>query len=268
MGDQTPKLSTEQIEPTMTALIGSIQAVTKLFLPDVAVGPQENEGPFALGCRLLTVLEAEAPAIVGGSEQPTPSQVAVVSAAMSLAGGLAPEMELAAIDDNEQPLDHALRLLAAARASAATVVEERDQLKRSLSAQKGATTRAQKEASALEGKLSPKPRKIGAGKFGGDPRALKALIDDADTIELVFSDGRSELPGIAPRMIEDGAWRETAGGLKLQVPSLEVRGGDQTVELAGYALLLDGDQVAWSARSDRLTIRSGMTINLKDDVVF
>lgn len=98
---------------------------------------------------------------------------------------------------------------------------------------------------------------------------LLALIGEAQSVELVFSDGTAELAGISGQIIEGDAWRVSIVGLALSVPNLIVTGpGPQIVELAGYALFLDGKQVAWARRPDVLRIAPGARMNLSGDVVF
>lgn len=148
---------------------------------------------------------------------------------------------------------------------------ERDTLKRSLTAQKGSATKARAVVEEL--KAAAKPRPIGHIDRDTDmrPAYLFELVDDADLVEVVFSNGRQEVAGLGPLVIEGEAWKMTNAGLKLQVPSLEVHGpaaGKPPYQVTGYALLLDGEQVAWSQRHEQLTIGAGQTYNLADDIIF
>lgn len=55
------------------------------------------------------------------------------------------------------------------------------------------------------------------------------------------------------------------------MPSLLVEGpgpGDRPYEIAGYGLMLDGDQVAWRDRPDVLRVGPGQRIDLTGDVIF
>lgn len=148
---------------------------------------------------------------------------------------------------------------------------ERDALKRSLSAQKGSTTKA--KATVDELKAASKPRAIGYIDRDTDmtPAYLFELVDDADLVEIVFSDGKQEVAGLGPVVVEGDAWKMTNTGLKLHVPTLQVHGpaaGKPPYRVTGYALLLDGEQVCWSQRHEQLTIGAGQTFNLADDIVF
>jgi hypothetical protein len=158
---------------------------------------------------------------------------------------------------------------AVALASIDAVREEAEALRRSLAAQKGATTKARASAAAMPAKL----RKFGPVADQLPPRDLLELIAAADFVELAFTDGHSEIRGLAPRSIEGGASAWLIGPdqrLRLKVPALLIEGGQNGTPgfvLGGYALLLDGEQVAWQAR-DPVTIPPGTTFEFKDDVIF
>lgn len=148
---------------------------------------------------------------------------------------------------------------------------ERDALKRSLSAQKGSTTKA--KATVEDLKAAAKPRPIGYIDRDTDmtPAYLFELVAAADLVEIVFSDGKQEVAGLGPVVVEGDAWKMTNTGLKLHVPTLQVHGpaaGKPPYRVTGYALLLDGEQVCWSQRHEQLTIGAGQTFNLADDIVF
>lgn len=130
-----------------------------------------------------------------------------------------------------------------------------------------------KKATAEVKKLTTpaKPRRIGEmgdGKsLGGD--ALRAAIADAETIEIVFSDGAREVAGLAPIGVSGEAWTRHAFGLMLNQP-IEIEGPDgaASVSIAGYALLIDGKQVAWRARDVRLQVAPRQRVTISDDIIF
>jgi hypothetical protein len=128
------------------------------------------------------------------------------------------------------------------------------------------------DAALLEPRALPstatKMRKVEA--LGNPALAdLLASIKDAQSVELVFSDGTAEIAGISGQIIEGDAWRISPVGLALSVPNLIVTGpGPQIVELGGYALFIDGKQAAWAPRPDVLRIAPGARMNLSGDVVF
>lgn len=191
---------------------------------------------------------------------------AVTGIALHLAGDLV----LSPKDETESEVDLAIRLLAEMAPMAEQLVAERDALKRSLAAQKGVTTKAR---AALAATMPARPRKFGPVKDQLPAGELLELIAAADTVELAFADGFTEIRGLAPRTIEGGAsaWQVTSRGrLRLNVPELVIHGPEQgkpPFRLGGYALLLDGEQVAWIGR-EPVPIAPGAQTEWKDDVIF
>jgi hypothetical protein len=143
-------------------------------------------------------------------------------------------------------------------------------LKRQLAAQKGQTTRARSAAAEIA--KPAKPRALGPVEDQAAPALLLSAILAAEVVEIAFSDGETELPELAPQQITGSmAWDLRGGRLCLQVPSLLVHGprpGDAAIALLGYALLLDGEQVAWFERGEQLTLGAGAKYELRDDVSF
>jgi len=163
----------------------------------------------------------------------------------------------------------------------AELEEENSGLKRSLAAQRGATTKARASVAALE--AAAKPRKIGAMKLEKDddgndiapytPDELLELIKDAETVEVAFSDGKNEVKGLGARQVSGEAWAKTVSGVKLTVGADDfmISGpgeGQRPFAISGYALLLDGEQVAYAPRHEQIQIGAGQRFNLSDDVVF
>ena len=162
-------------------------------------------------------------------------------------------------------------------AQVAELETENATLKRQLAAQKGQVTRAKAETRELREKGSL--RKLGAPivKKGGEPPAeltaaeLLELIEDADDVEIVASDGRAEIEGIPGFGIPFGGLVERRGQLVLDVPSLRVTGpntGTASRTIAGFALVVDGEQVAWASLPDAIPLGAGQEYELKDSVVF
>lgn len=113
-----------------------------------------------------------------------------------------------------------------------------------------------------------KPKKDEKPLTGGD---LLAAIAAAETVEVAFSDGKREIKSLPAHAIQGDAWYLAANGVRLRVDKLQVYGpnrGEPDLKLAGYALLLDGEQVAYAARGDVLVLTAGSTNELKDDVIF
>lgn len=145
---------------------------------------------------------------------------------------------------------------------------------------------AKNEAAALKEagktKATPKPkgdgsiRALGPLKLKKDDRPLQGedllkAIAAADLVELAFSDGKHEIKSLPAHIVQGEAWYLAANGVRLRVDKLQVYGpnrGEKEIKLAGYALLLDDEQVAWTQRGDVLTLAPGSINELKDDVIF
>lgn len=145
---------------------------------------------------------------------------------------------------------------------------------------------AKNEAAALKeagkAKATPKPkgdgsiRALGPLKLKKDERPLQGedllkAIASADLVEVAFSDGKHEIKSLPPHIVQGDAWYLAANGVRLRVDKLQVYGpnrGEKEIKLAGYALLLDDEQVAWTQRGDVLTLAPGSINELKDDVIF
>ena len=122
-----------------------------------------------------------------------------------------------------------------------------------------------------------KPRKIGAPTEDDEieDRAartaeLKAMIANAGTVEIAFSDGEREIAGTRPIVPEGDAWREHQLGLMLDVP-VEIVGpqeGMPSFAIAGYGLIIDGKQVAYCRRMDVVQVGAGQRQRFVDDIVF
>jgi hypothetical protein len=115
-----------------------------------------------------------------------------------------------------------------------------------------------------------KPRKLGEVADGKRPDGdLQFHIAAADQVEIAFSDGRHEVPGIAPVAVSGEAWKPHAFGLMLAKPvDIDGPDGGSSVSIAGYALLLDGKQAAWRARDVPLQVAPGQRVSIVDDIIF
>jgi hypothetical protein len=145
---------------------------------------------------------------------------------------------------------------------------------------------ARGEAAALKeagkAKATPRPRgdgsirALGPLKLKKDERPLQGedllkAIAAADLVEVAFSDGKHEIKSLPAHIVQGDAWYLAANGVRLRVDKLQVYGpnrGEKEIKLAGYALLLDDEQVAWKQRGDVLTLAPGSINELKDDVIF
>lgn len=166
-------------------------------------------------------------------------------------------------DALQKDLDDAKTALADALALLETRTAERDALQAQIDAA-AAAPKAKRAAPAA------KARKAGPMD---NPKAdeLIAAIGEADLVELVFSDGKNELAGVAALEVSGNAWAKVIGGVALRLPELLVSGAAEGASgwpLKGYALFLDGKQAAWGPRPETLVLGGGRKFNLREDVIF
>lgn len=124
-----------------------------------------------------------------------------------------------------------------------------------------------------------KVRKINADAVGLDREgdkdardaALLEAIAAAETVELAFSNGSTEIAALEPMTIMGNAWRATMVGVQLTIPELLIHGpapGKPGYALVGYGLFLDGKLAAYAPRGDQLMVGAGANQNVAPDIVF
>jgi len=149
------------------------------------------------------------------------------------------------------------------------LTEERDAAIARAEKAEGGEKRA--KASLTKATTPAKPRKIGAlgedKALAGDD--LRKAIDDADEVQIAFSDGTREVHGIAPINVAGDAWGDHQFGLVLKEDAtIEGPREGSSVTIDGYALILDGKHVAYARRSTPLQVAPGQRVSLKDDIIF
>jgi hypothetical protein len=124
------------------------------------------------------------------------------------------------------------------------------------------------KAKVTAGDAPARPRKLGA--MDDKVENLRAAIGAAEKVEVVVSDGTSEIAGVAPIVVEGAAWRDTPNGTMLtEAVTIHGPAQDQSAyRIAGYALVLDGKQVAYRARPDPVTVVPGHTYKIENDIIF
>ena len=135
-------------------------------------------------------------------------------------------------------------------------------------AEKAERARDRAKAKVNAGEAPAKLRKIAAGD--DTVTDIAAAIAAADKVEIVLSDGTREIDGVDPFVVEGEAWKPTPNGLMLSVP-LDLYGpgsGKPAYRIEGYALMLDGKQVAYRQRPDPITVVPGHTYKIEDDIIF
>lgn len=154
-------------------------------------------------------------------------------------------------------------------------------LMQQLDAANARADKAERAATAAKASLTKatppaKPRKLGTVAVLSDDRKeatakLQALIDDADEAQIAFSDGTREIAGIAPIDVDGPAWNsDHPNGLLLKLP-IDIEGprdSASSVTIDGYALILDGKQVAYSRRSTPLQVAPGQRVKIENDIIF
>jgi hypothetical protein len=154
---------------------------------------------------------------------------------------------------------------------------ERDQLRAELEVAAQGLNKAKTDLRKARAKAAPKPPRLRPiAPIGGDlpePRGqdLLELIGAAETVELVFSDGKRELGTVPAQLIEGDAWILAANGVRLRDVDLPVYGpahGRPAIRIAGYGLVLDGELTAYQSRIDLLELQPNARANLRDDVIF
>lgn len=115
---------------------------------------------------------------------------------------------------------------------------------------------------------APKARKAGPVDAPFTRDELRALVSGGDEVEVVFSDGTHELLSLPCIVVPANAWRMTSLGLLLDTPIELAPKGGQPVEVAGFALFVGGEQVAFHRRSDPLRIGAGGKLRLAEDIYF
>jgi hypothetical protein len=153
-----------------------------------------------------------------------------------------------------------------------TTLEKTEQQRDAAIARAEKAEKATKRAKAKisQGETPAKPRKLGPVTRGEDAPPLLDAIHAAETVEIAFSDGKAEVPGLAPIRVEGNAWREhSLHGLMLdEAVTLTGPATGSSVMVKGYALLIDGQPAAYTERTDPLAIAPGRRVELRDDIYF
>lgn len=130
------------------------------------------------------------------------------------------------------------------------------------------------KAKVSRGETSTKVRKLGPvdkGLSGDDLiETLQKADADDERVEIVVSDGTREVTGIPPIAVTGDVWRKHPLGQMLREP-IKIEGphtGGTPFVIHGFALLIDGKQVAYCERPDVVQVAAGQTVNFADDIYF
>jgi hypothetical protein len=155
---------------------------------------------------------------------------------------------------------------------------ENGELRASLKAQKGQATRARNVAAALREEANPTPRKIGplpAPKSEEEAVSRREALAAAlagDFVDVVASDGKREIVGLAPQRVSGDAWQARAGGFLLAMPAIH-DGADldkPEVIVRGYGLFdAAGDQVpVYCEAREPIRVGKGQRTKVENTIIF
>lgn len=116
----------------------------------------------------------------------------------------------------------------------------------------------------------PDPAARDCGPTFGQANAaeLLALTKSAESFEIVFSDGEREIVALQP-LIVTGADLVVRGSRQVMLePPIEAKNPPVQVEIAGFGLLLGGEQVAYSPLLEPVTLYPGETRKFHRTTVF
>lgn len=188
--------------------------------------------------------------------------------------------------EGERPVETAVKLIGAHKALLSMVEETQADAQRVKDASQAAADRAARKPKAVKGVVPQKLRPCGvyvmrdylakSNKAKNDPRlsaeGLLRLIEQAETVELAFSDGSHEIDDVPPMLISGEAWKIANDRLFLTGVDVPMYGASRDMSpftLAGYGLFLDGQLAAYAPRiNGPLVIAPGSTHSLNGDVVF
>jgi outer membrane murein-binding lipoprotein Lpp len=129
------------------------------------------------------------------------------------------------------------------------------------------------KASVKQGDGAAAPRKLKKLEDGltGDEltEALSKADADDKTVEIVPTSNGREIAGVPSTVITGEVWREHSRGKMLRDP-ITVKGPAEGAgfSIDGYALLIDGKQVAYQARPEPVRVAAGQSVSLQDDIWF
>lgn len=125
---------------------------------------------------------------------------------------------------------------------------------------------AKRKASVRQKAVPIEIRSVGALDEAEDKRALLDLVQ-SDLHEVVFSDGEQEIRSLPPIAVAPDAWQLIGRGVLLR-EAVTVK-PDRTIQLAGFGLFNgEGEQIAWCAMAQPVTIAAGQPMRLDRQIVF
>lgn len=144
--------------------------------------------------------------------------------------------------------------------------QEKSQALIDLSKAKSDLAAAKRKASVIPKPPSAEVRPVIEMPEVEDKRALLERIQ-SDLHDVVFSDGEREIRSLAPLSVAPDGWHLIGRGVLLREP-VTVK-PDRNISLVGFALFdSKGEQVAWCALAQPVTITAGQAVRLDRQIVF
>lgn len=157
------------------------------------------------------------------------------------------------------------------RARVAELEAENDRLRNSIAGYKGQVTKARALAGGPETRT---PRKVGCMDqvYTEEGRAemreaLREALGKGD-VTLVASDGEREVTAFQPTLVDALPW-QTRGARTHYTGEIMLEGlaGPENVEVAGFAALYDGKQIAWSPLADPIVVQPGTRVKVEGGTI-
>lgn len=155
-----------------------------------------------------------------------------------------------------------------------TVTAERDEARSALVGASAKISKLEETASLAVVAQPAKLRKVGAFAADDDAEKRRALIEAAiaGEVEVVFSDGETEIRGLDPIKVTGASlWLSRPQGRMLDKP-IDLSGpaaGSGAYRIAGFGLFDDeGEQVGWSALPEPIVVGPLTRTQLRQSIIF
>jgi hypothetical protein len=164
--------------------------------------------------------------------------------------------------------------------------KDKDRIAEEAAKRQDQATREKAENASAAHDMAATPRT----PYGEEARYTAAelldLIGKAEKVEIGFTDEKGEeIEGLPRQQVLGGteSWLVTPAGLGLNSSKFQVQGagpqgqflvhgpgpyGQPVYSIEGYALYVDGDEVAERKRDKPLAVEPGMTFDLRGDMLF
>lgn len=160
--------------------------------------------------------------------------------------------------------------LDAAEGALETANEEIVTLKSDLEKAQAAVKKAKDKAKVATSEGTGSARKFDTKAERLESGFIRARIDAAEKVEIVFTSNGKEVIGLPPVVISGEAWSDSPNGLMLNEP-VTLHGpahGQAAFAFDGYGLLVDGKPAAYRPRiGGAAQVGTGGTLRLENDII-